>query len=127
MSVHIRSFVLKSYISIHAAALVRFPGPVSEQAADMEEASRVLTGLSAQPLTNSADAALVLTAVGGGLGGSRWVCAEAGAAGDVRSTNPDRSVSSWGTKGANQSDQSTEHAQWSSTGERGAVARQRQT
>lgn len=126
MSVHIGSFVLKSYISIHAAALVRFPGPVSEQAADME-ASRVLTGLSAQPLTNSADAALVPTAVGGGLGGSRWVCAEAGAAGDVRSTNSDRSVSSWGTKGANQSDQSTEHAQWSSTGERGAVARQRQT
>lgn len=102
----------------------------------MEEATRVLTGLSswsAPPLTNGAAAALVLTGGGGGLGGSRWVCAEAGA-GDVRSTNSDRSVSSWGTKGANQSDQSTaEHAQWSSTGEdaatgeRGAAASWRQT
>lgn len=65
----------------------------------MEEALRVLTGLAsgtAWALTNSAADPLVLTA--GGLGGRRSVCATAGAAGEVRLTYSDRSISNWGTQ-----------------------------
>ncbi len=81
----------------------------------MEDATRVLTGLSSWSLwalTNSAADALVLT--GGGLGGCRSVCAKAGAAGDVRLTYSDRSTSSWGTQ--EPTNQSTaQHSQRSST------------
>lgn len=65
----------------------------------MEDAPRVLTGASsgsAWALTNCAAVALVLT--GGGLGGCRRVVAKAGAAGDVRLTYSDRSISNWGTQ-----------------------------
>lgn len=65
----------------------------------MKDASHVLTGVSsgsAWGLTNCATDALVLT--GGGLGGCRWVCAKAGAAGEVRLTYSDRSISNWGTQ-----------------------------
>lgn len=68
----------------------------------MEEAPRVLTGLASGTiwaLTNSAADAFVLSAgCLGGLGGCRWVCAEAGAAGEVRLTYSDRSISNWGTQ-----------------------------
>lgn len=76
----------------------KFPTPVSDQA-DMEDATHALTGLSSWSvwaLTNSAADALVLT--GGGLGGCRWVVGRAGAAGEVRLTYSDRSVSNWGTQ-----------------------------
>lgn len=59
----------------------------------------VLTGLSSWSvwlLTNSAAGALVLT--GGGLGGCRSVCAKTGAAGEVRLTYSDRSISNWGAQ-----------------------------
>lgn len=59
----------------------------------------VLTGLSSWSvwlLTNSAAGALVLT--GGGLGGCRPVCAKTGAAGEVRLTYSDRSISNWGAQ-----------------------------
>lgn len=65
----------------------------------MEDATRVLTGPSSWSvwaLTNCAAAALELT--GGGLGGCRWVCAKAGAAGEVTLTYSDRSISNWGTQ-----------------------------
>ena len=75
----------------------------------------VLTGLSSWSvwlLTNSAAGALVLT--GGGLGGCRSVCAKAGAAGEVRLTYSDRSISNWGAQ--EPTNQSTaQHSQSSST------------
>lgn len=72
--------------------------PVRVQA-DMEDATRVLTGPasgSVWALTNCAADALVLT--GGGLGGCRSVLAMAGAAGEVILTYSDRSISNWGTQ-----------------------------
>lgn len=75
--------------------LLVFPTPVSDQA-DMEDATRALTGLSSCSLwllTNwAADVALVRT--GGGLGG----CRGAWATGDVAFTYSDRSISSCGTQ-----------------------------
>lgn len=90
-------------------AHVTFPSRVSDHT-ETEDATHVLTGLSSSELvwvlTNCATDALVLT--GGGLGGCCWVCAKAGAAGEVRLTYSDRSISNWNT-GANQSDQSRAH------------------
>lgn len=65
----------------------------------MEDANHVLTGLSSWSvwaLTNCVADALVLS--GGGLGGCRWVCAKASAAGEVRLTYSDRSISNWRTQ-----------------------------
>ncbi len=83
--------------------------------ADMEDATHVLTGLSSWsvwPLTNSAADALALT--GGGLGGCRSVFAKAGAAGEVRLTYSDRSISNWGTQEPTNQTRA-QHSQWSST------------
>lgn len=78
---------------------VTFPSRVSDHTET--DATSVLTGLSGSQsvwvLTNCAADALVLT--GGGLGGCCWVCAKAGAAGEVRLTYSDRSISNWGTQG----------------------------
>lgn len=92
-----------------------FPSPVSDQA-ETEDATHVLTGLSGSMsvwvLTNCAEDALVLT--GGALGGCCWVCAEAGAAGEVRLTYSDRSISNWGTQEPTNQTRA-EHSQRSST------------